>query len=97
MQILLRWKKKELLREYINNINNLQTQLNNLVNSGLWNLKATYNNHYYLQYQTLMTWPQAKVLCEQNGGYIYCVNSQLENDNVLLCKGVCSDYVKRYK
>jgi len=60
----------------------IQTQLNNLVNSGLWNLKATYNNHYYLQYQTLMTWPQAKVLCEQNGGYIYCVNSQLENDNV---------------
>ena len=60
----------------------IQTQINNLVNSGLWNLLATYNGHYYLKYQSTMTWPQAKVLCEQNGGYMYCVNSQLENDNV---------------
>jgi hypothetical protein len=22
---------------------------------------------------------------------------ELENDNVLLCKGICSDYIKRYK
>ena len=25
------------------------------------------------------------------------VMPELENDNVLLCKGVCSDYIKRYK
>ncbi len=60
----------------------IQAQVNNLVNSGLWNLLVTYNGHYYLQYQTRSTWPQAKILCEQNGGYMYCVNSQLENDNV---------------
>ncbi|MFY7883533.1 MAG: lamin tail domain-containing protein, partial [Dolichospermum sp.] len=53
-----------------------------LVNSGLWNLLVTYNGRYYLKYQTTLTWSQAKVLCEQNGGYMYCVNSQLENDNV---------------
>ena len=60
----------------------IQTQVNNLTNSGLWSLLVTYNNHYYLQYQTRMTWPQAKILCEQNGGYMYCVTSQLENNNV---------------
>ena len=25
------------------------------------------------------------------------VMPELENDNVLLCKGICSDYIKRYK
>ncbi len=60
----------------------IQTNVNNLVNSGLWNLLVTYNGHYYLKYQSTMTWPQAKLLCEQNGGYMYCVNSQLENINV---------------
>ena len=29
-------------------------------------------------------------------GSIACM-PELENDNVLLCKGVCSDYIKRYK
>ena len=60
----------------------IQTQVNNLINSGLWSLEATYNGHYYLKYQTSMTWPSANMLCEQNGGYMFCVNSQLENDNV---------------
>jgi hypothetical protein len=60
----------------------IQTQVNNLVNSGLWTLVATYNGHYYLKYQSSMTWPAAQTLCEQNGGYMFCVNSQLENDNV---------------
>jgi len=60
----------------------IQTQVNNLVNSGLWSLVATYNGRYYLKYQTSMTWPLAKTLCEQSGGYMFCVNSQLENDNV---------------
>jgi hypothetical protein len=29
-------------------------------------------------------------------GSIACM-PELENDNVLLCKGICSDYIKRYK
>jgi hypothetical protein len=60
----------------------VQTEVNTLVNSGLWSLLVKYNNHYYLQYKTRMMWPQAKILCEQNGGYMYCVNSQMENNNV---------------
>jgi len=60
----------------------IQTQVDNLVDTGLWDLLITYNGHYYLKYQTTMTWTQAKVFCEQNGGYLYCPNSQLENDNV---------------
>ena len=60
----------------------VQTEVNTLVNSGLWSLLVKYNNHYYLQYKTRMTWPEAKILCEQYGGYMYCVNSQMENDNV---------------
>ncbi len=29
-------------------------------------------------------------------GSIACL-PEMENDNVLLCKGICSDYIKRYK
>ena len=57
-------------------------QIDALIKSGNWTLKSNYNNHYYLQYKERKNWEDAKKLCEANGGYIFCVNDKLENDNV---------------
>ncbi len=64
------------------NASQIQTQVNMLINSGFWTLKKTFNNHNYFEYKNRMNWPQAKLLCEQHGGYMYCVNSKIENDSV---------------
>jgi hypothetical protein len=60
----------------------VQEKINSLINTGKWTLMKSFNGHFYLKYNIRMVWPQAKLLCEQNGGYLYCVNSKLENDSV---------------
>ena len=43
---------------------------------------GSYNTHNYEYYNLLMTWPEAKKLCETKGGHLVTISSQEENDYV---------------
>jgi len=50
--------------------------------AGSWELKYTYNNKTYWLHNQLKNWKDAKQLCEQWGGTMYCPNTLEENNAV---------------
>ena len=69
-----------------------KAHLDSLLTSGNWSLKTTYNGHSYLQYKERKNWADAKKLCEDNGGYLMCINSKSENDSVAVKIANSQDY-----
>ena len=47
-----------------------------------WQYVTSYNGHHYFKWPSLLSWSSARVLCEQSGGYLICVNSDGERKNV---------------
>lgn len=41
-----------------------------------------FNGHYYKFYDNSMTWEEAKVFCEEQGGYLVVINSVEENEAI---------------
>ena len=87
-----------------------ETDYKFLMNEKLWchakNLDALfemkkYAIHYFWHETDTVTLTSKNYVWAYPGkqpikGSIACM-PELENDNVLLCKGICSDYIKRYK